>query len=208
MRFVVVLGLIGAALQPTRLPVHEERYLYVALPGQDDADTDRSIRILVFDITNDHHFVRRIPLWSADSGDGAETVRGTAASARAGSFFISTTSRLAAIDLKTDKIVWEGRYGSRCCDRVAVSPDGTTIYAPAFESPKWYVIDAATGGLRATVAVTGWPRDTMYSPDGKYAYLAAWESPVLLVSDTASHEVIKRVGPFSALLCPFTLNAR
>lgn len=208
MLFVVGLVLLGAAVQPTPPVQHEERYLYVALPGPDAADTDRSVRILVFDITKAHRFVRRIPLWSADSGDGAEVVRGTAASARTGRFFISTTSRLAAIDLKTDKIVWEGRYGSRCCDRIAVSPDGKTVYAPAFESPNWYVIDAATGGLRATVAVTGWPRDTIYSRDGKYAYLAAWESPVLSVSDTTSHEVVKRVGPFSAFLCPFTLNAR
>src|SRR5258708_9986465 len=28
------------------------------------------------------------------------------------------------------------------------------------------------------------------------------------VSDTASHEVVKSVGPFSASLCPFTLNAK
>ena len=31
---------------------------------------------------------------------------------------------------------------------------------------------------------------------------------MLSVSDTASHEVVKTVGPFSASLCPFTVNAR
>jgi hypothetical protein len=207
--FVVGLVLIGAAVEPARLPTQqEERYLYVAVPGPDDADSDRSVRILVFDITNGHRFVRRIPVWPADRGDDAEVVRGTAASARAGRFYISTTSRLGAIDLKTDKIVWEGRYENRCCDRIAVSPDGETIYAPAFESPKWYVIDAATGELRATIGVSGWPRDTVYSRDGKYAYLAAWESPMLSVSDTTSHDVVKGIGPFSAFLCPFTLNAK
>jgi DNA-binding beta-propeller fold protein YncE len=48
----------------------------------------------------------------------------------------------------------------------------------------------------------------MYSRDGKHAYLAAWESPVLSVSDASSHEIVKTVGPFSASLCPFTLNAK
>ena len=186
----------------------EQHYLYVALPGSDDADPDRSIRILVFDITNAHRFVRRIPLWPAAGGEDAEAVRGTAASARTGRLYISTTKRLAAIDLKTDKIVWERSYENHCCDRLAVSPDGQTIYAPAFGRAKWYVIHAATGELRATIGVTGWPRETMYSRDGKHAYLAAWESPVLSVSDASSHEIVKTVGPFSASLCPFTLNAK
>ena len=209
MRFVVSLVLIGVAVAPGRRPAQrEQRYLYVAVPGSDVADPDRSVRILVFDITDAHRFVRRIPVWPAARGEDAEVVRGTAASAQAGRLYISTTSRLAAIDLRTDKIVWERRYESRCCDRIAVSPDGQTIYAPAFGSPKWYVIAAATGELRAAIEVTGWPRDTIYSRDGKYAYLAVWESSMLSVSDTTSHAVVKEVGPFSAFLCPFTLNAR
>jgi len=201
--------LIAAAAEPARPPVpHEQHLLYVAVSGSNAADPDRSIRILVFDIADAHRFVRRIPVWPAGgAGDEVEMVRGAAASARTGRLFISTTSRLAAIDLRTDRIVWEKRYESRCCDRMAVSPDGQTIYAPAFGSPKWYVIAAATGELRATINVTGWPRDTVYSRDGTYAYLAAWESSMLVVSDTASHEIVRTVGPFSAFLCPFTLNA-
>lgn len=212
MRFVVALVLIGATVETTR-PFHsraqqEHRYLYVALPGSDDADPDRSVRILVFDIANAHRFVRRIPVWPAGRGDEAEVVRGTAASARAGRFYISTTRRLAAIDLKTDTIVWEKSYEAHCCDRMAVSPDGQTIYAPAFGSAKWYVIHAPTGDLRAAIGATGWPRDTIYSRDGTRVYLAAWDSPILSVSDATSHEVVKTVGPFSASLCAFTLNAR
>jgi DNA-binding beta-propeller fold protein YncE len=186
----------------------EQHYLYVALPGSDEPDPDGSVRILVFDIANAHRFVRRIPLWPAARGEDAEAVRGIAANARAGRFYISTTRRLAAIDLKTDKILWEKSYESHCCDRFALSPDGQTIYAPAFGSAKWYVVQAATGELRASVSVTGWPRDTMYSRDGKHVYLAAWDSPLLSVSDATSHEIVRTVGPFSASLCPFTLNAR
>jgi DNA-binding beta-propeller fold protein YncE len=207
MKFVFGLALIAATVGAARLPEpQEQRLLYVAVSGSGDADPDRSVRILVFDIANAHRFVRRIPVWPAGSEDG-EAVRGTAAHARTGRLFISTTRRLAAIDLKTDKIVWERTYESRCCDRLAISPDGETIYAPAFGSPKWLVIAAASGDLRAAVDVTGWPRETIYSRDGKYVYLAAWESSVLTVSDATRHEVVRQVGPFSGFLCPFTLNA-
>jgi DNA-binding beta-propeller fold protein YncE len=208
MRAVVVLILIGAVAGAVRLPAPEQRHLYVTLPGSDDADPDRSVRILVFDITNAHRFVRRIPVWPAGRGQDAEVVRGTAASVRAGRFYISTTRRLAAIDLKTDKIVWERSYEAHCCDRMAVSPDGQTIYAPAFGSAKWYVIHAPTGDLRAVIGVTGWPRQAIYSRDGTHAYLAAWDSPILSISNATSHEVVKTVGPFSASLCSFALNAR
>ena len=212
MLWVVGILLVGAGAAPVRPAAqHELRYLYVALPGPDvtprGADEDRAVRILVFDIADGYRFVRRIPVWPAGRNDAPEVVRGTAASARAGRFYIRTTSRLAAIDLSTDKIIWEKSYEGHCCDRIALSPDGQTIYAPAFGIPKWYVIAAATGELRAAISVTGWPRETIYSGDGRNAYLAAWESPMLLVSDAERHEIIKGVGPFSASLCPFTLNA-
>jgi DNA-binding beta-propeller fold protein YncE len=216
MRLMLALALLGAAAglaeersfdsraQPAP---QDQRLLYVVVSGSGGANPDRSIRILVFDIADAHRFIRRIPVWPAGGGEDVEAVRGAAVHAETGRVFISTTSRLAAIDLRTEQIVWERRYQSRCCDRLAVSPDGQTIYAPAFGSPKWYVIAAATGDLRTTIDVTGWPRDTIYSQDGKHAYLAAWESSMLAVSDTASHEVVRQVGPFSAFLCPFALNA-
>src|SRR5580765_4227111 len=118
MRFVLALVLIGAAVGAPP----EQRLLYVVVPGSGDADPDRSVRILVFDIANAHRFVRSIRLWAAGGSDG-EAVRGTAAHAPTGRLFISTTRRLAAIDLSTDKIVWERTYESHCCDRLAISPD-------------------------------------------------------------------------------------
>ncbi len=207
MRLVAGLLFVALSLAPEGTQVGTE-HLYVVLPGSDDADPDRSIRILVFDIANAHRFVRHIPLWPAARGGEAEEVRGAAASARSGRLYVSTTRRLAAIDLKTDKIVWEKSYEGHCCERVAVSPDGQTIYAPAFGSARWYVIDGASGELRSTIGVTGWPRHTMYSSDGTRAYLAAWDSPLLSVSDATRHEIVKTVGPFSASLCPFTVNTK
>src|SRR5207342_2396178 len=83
-----------------------------------------------------------------------------------------------------------------------------TIYAPASGGAKWHVIRAATGERRASVGVTGWPRETIYPRDGTRVYLAAWDSPNLSVSDAGADRLVKTVGPFSASLCPFTVNAR
>jgi DNA-binding beta-propeller fold protein YncE len=202
-----MLGLVSAALGAVSPQASERHFLYAAVPDS-DADADRSIRLLVFDIANDHRLVKRIPLWPAARADEAETVRGIAAHAPSRRVYVSTTKRLAAIDLGTDRIVWEKNYDGHCCERMAISPDGETIYAPAFGSPRWYVVHAATGEQRASIGVTGWPRTTIYSRDGRYAFLGAWDSPVLSVADTARHAVVRTVGPFGGSVCPFTVNGK
>src|SRR5262245_8857976 len=126
-RWLLILGLssgaaVGAAGQQSR----EQHLLYAAVPDS-DADADRSIRLLVFDIANGHRPVRRIALWPAAPGDEAETVRGIAAHAASGRLYVSTTKRLAAFDLVKDAIVWEKQFDAHCCERMAVSPDGDTI---------------------------------------------------------------------------------
>ncbi len=184
-------------------------YLYVAVPGTDaDATDDRAVSILVFDIGNGHRFVRRISPWAKAAVQPGELVRGIAAHVATQRLYLSTVERLAAIDLATERVVWERSYDGRCCDRHDVSPDGRTIYAPAFGKPAWYVINALDGQLITTIGVMGFPRQTIYSRDGKHAYLAAWESRVLSVVDTSTHKVIREVGPFSSFICPFTINGR
>ncbi len=207
LQLIVALLLTGAAVAAAGQQAREQRLLYVALPDS-DADVDRAIRILVFDIANSHTLVRRIALWPAAPADEAETVRGIAAHAPSRRVYVSTTKRLAAIDLGTDRIIWEKNYDGHCCERLAISPDGETIYAPAFGSPQWFVVHAATGELRASIGVTGWPRTTIYSRDGRHAFLGAWDSPVLSVADTARHAVVRTVGPFGGSVCPFTVNGK
>jgi DNA-binding beta-propeller fold protein YncE len=184
------------------------RYLYAAVPGSESEVEYRGVGILVFDIDNGHKFVKRIPTWPVPAGQQAENVRGIAANANTRKLYVSTVQRLAAFDLITEKIVWEKTYDGHCCDRIALSPDGTRIYAPAFGKPKWYVIDAANGEALSTIDVMGWPRQTIFSGDGGLAYLAAWESPILVVTSTKTHKVIREVGPFTNFVCPFTINGR
>src|SRR5262245_48777260 len=78
------------------------RQLYVALPVS-DADPDRAVRVLVFDAANAHRFVRRITLWPPSRGGDAETVRAASVHAGTGRLYLSTTTRLAAVDLKTGR---------------------------------------------------------------------------------------------------------
>jgi len=122
--------------------------------------------------------------------------------------YISTTRRLGAIDLASGTMRWEHAYRGHCCDQMAVSPNGRVLYAPAFGSPEWYVIDPATGDLVSTAHVIGWPRRTSFSRDGRLAYLSAWESNRLSIADTTSNTITREVGPFSRYLCPFTINRK
>jgi len=203
---VAALLLAIAIADPAAQPIR--RLLYVAVPGAGNENEYRGVGILVYDIDNGHKLVKRIPTWPPASGQEPEQVRGIAASASARRLYISTVKRLAAFDLLTEKIVWEKTFDGDCCDRIGLSPDGATIYAPAFGAPKWYVVDAASGALLGTVGVMGWPRQAIFSSDGAYVYLSAWESPVLSVVDTKSRKVVREVGPFTSSLCPFTINGR
>jgi DNA-binding beta-propeller fold protein YncE len=193
---------VPSAAQQTR------RFLYVAVPGAGNETEYRGVGILVYDIDKGHAFVKRIPTWPAAAGQQPEQVRGIAASAGTRRLFVSTVKRLAAFDLVTEKIVWEKTYDGTCCDRLALSPDGATIYAPAFGAPKWYVIEAATGALLATIDTMGWPRQAIFSRDGSLVFLSAWESPVLSVVDAKARKIVREVGPFTSYVCPFTINGR
>ena len=192
----------GPAAQQTR------KFLYVAVPGAGNESEYRGVGILVFDIDNGHRFIKRIATWPAEPGKQPELVRGIAADARTRRLYVSTVKRLAAFDLVTEKIVWEKTYDGRCCDRISVSPDGTTIYAPAFGAPKWHIVDAATGTILSTIDVMGWPRQAIFARDGTHVYLSAWESPVLLMVDVKSRKVLREIGPFTNYVCPFTIDGR
>ena len=212
----VALGVLLVGLAPLAAgPQQQQRYLLVGIPSHQSDQVNDGVSVLVYDVGRNHRLVKRIPIWSP--GTAEEHVRGMTLSPQRATgplvsdgprLYISTTRRLGAIDLTSGNIAWENDYGGRCCERVAVSPDGRTIYVPAFGSAHWYVVDAATGTLRSTVAVMGWPRSSAIAPDGRRAFFVPWESKALLVVDTASNEIIREVGPFSDFVCPFAINQR
>jgi DNA-binding beta-propeller fold protein YncE len=194
---------IGGAQQP-------QRFLYAGVPGVGNAANHGGVGILVFDIDHAYTFVKRIPTWRSPEGRPAEGVRGIAASAATGRLFVSTSRRLAAFDLTTDAIVWEQNYGGKCCDRMAISPDGKTLYAPAAGAPTWYVVNAADGTLITTIDKEGSPHNTIYSDDGAHAYLESQGRvpPFISVADAKTHTVVKQIGPFDDVVRPFTINGK
>ena len=205
--FLTTTGAVAAAsLTGLAAPAGRRRLLYVAQPGIRNYQQYGGVGVLVYDIDRDYAFVKRIPTWYVEPGAQADNVKGVAASAATGRLWITTIQRLACIDLATDKILWD-QAPAGGCDRLSVSPDGRTLYVPSFEGPFWNVIDGLTGELRMTVVQNSRSHNTLWSTDGTRVYLEGLASPHLTIVDAATHKVVSQVGPFSASIRPFTVNA-
>ena len=149
---ILAAGIVTAVamLAPTSSSAQDvRRYIYAAVPGVSNYEQFGGVGILVFDADNGHKFVRRIRTWDTYRREAIEPIKGIAAHAATGRLYVSTTRRLAAFDLATEKVVWQKGYDADCCDRMAVSADGKTLYVPAFHLPKWYVRPDLDGTVRA-----------------------------------------------------------
>jgi DNA-binding beta-propeller fold protein YncE len=179
--------------------------LYVASPGVRNYVEYGGVGVLVFDRDAGYRFVRRIPTFAVPAGLAAENVKGIAASAATGRLYVSTPKRLAAIDLRTEKMLWNREY-EMGCDRMALSPDGKLLYVPSFEGPIWRVVDGATGESITTITTNSGAHNTVFGLDGSRAYLAGLRSPLLRVADPRTHTVVAEVGPFGNSIRPFTVS--
>ena len=205
MRVQCLLILATSFLLPSHGSAKEKHYIYLASPGIRNYVQYGGVGVLVFDMDKGHKFVKRIPTWNVPAGQAAENVKGIAASAKTGKIFVSTPHRIAAIDILTEKMVWEKSYEGGC-DRMAISPDGKILYVPSFEGPHWNVLNAVTGDLIAKVEPKSGAHNTIYSLDGTRVYMAGLRSPVLSIADTSTHTIVKTVGPFANSIRPFTVN--
>jgi hypothetical protein len=198
----------GSADEPrgTRDNASAKRLLYVAAPGVRDYLEYGGHGLLVFDIDQGHKFVRRIKTAGVNAEGKPLNVKGICASADTRRVYISTIKQLMCLDLVTDKLLWEKEYEGGC-DRMALSPDGAVIYLPMLEGPTWHVVDAANGDVIAKVTPNSGSHNTISGPSGRAAYLAGLKSPLLTVADTRSHTAARTVGPFSAAVRPFTIDA-
>ena len=204
------------------------RYLYVATPGIRHYLGYGGHGILVFDIENNHKFVKRIKtegfrqdnsvspnananpnvnmdLYRPRTG-APSNVKGVAVSVPLNSIYVSTLESVQRIDLATEKIIWEKRYEGGA-DRMSISPDGKIMYLPSLEKTFWNVVDCETGEIIAPkIEVVKRAHNTIYGPSGNFAYLADIASPLLHVADTKTHTIVKKVGPFGNGIRPFTIN--
>jgi DNA-binding beta-propeller fold protein YncE len=112
---------------------------------------------------------------------------------------------MIAIDAITGKTIWDKTYEGGC-DRMAISPDGKTLYVPQLEGPAWHVVNAATGAVIATIETKSGSHNTIWSADGQHVYLAGLHSPLLSIADAKTNTVTSTVGPFADVIRPFTVN--
>jgi DNA-binding beta-propeller fold protein YncE len=218
--FIVVLA--AAMPVPRTHGQQTQRFLYAALPGVGGGNNISygGAGILVFDIDRGHKLVKRIPLQGVPPapdpnaagrgrGNAQEAIKGIAAHAGSARLYVSTSRRVAAYDLLTDKLVWEQRYENRGTDRVAVSPDGKTLYAPVLGQPKWVVADAASGAPIATIDKPGTAHNTLFSDDGARVYFESQgNTRTMSVVDAKTRAIVKEIGPFGNIVRPFTFNGK
>ena len=208
-RRVLCLAACAAALSapanPPRAAGAEKHLLYAAVPGIRNYVEYGGIGVLVYDMDDGHRLLRRIPTFPFESGVEPENVKGVAANAATGRLYVSTIRRVAAIDLATEKMVWNKTYEGGA-DRIALSPDGRILYVPSLEGPHWHAVDAMTGEVIAKIVTGSGAHNTIYGPDGKRVYLAGLKSPTLAIADPKTHKVVGGVGPFSSAIRPFTIN--
>lgn len=201
----ILLGLV--ALAPSRARAEEKRYLYVAVPGIRNYLEYGGHGVLVFDIDRGHQFVKRIKSAGIGPDGKPDNVKGICASASTGRLYVSTIRTLTCFDLAREAILWERPYEGGC-DRMAIAPDGRTIYLPSFEKAHWHVLDAMSGDVIAKIVPNSGAHNTIYGLDGKHAYLAGLNSPLLTIADATAHKAERTCGPFAASIRPFTINGR
>jgi DNA-binding beta-propeller fold protein YncE len=208
--FIVVLSTLTLILIHSGLPstrANERHLLYVAVPGIRNYAEWGGVGVLVYDIDDRHRLLRRLQTLAVTPGEPPEAVKGICASARTGRLYVSTPKRLICIDLVTEKLLWNHEYEGGC-DRMSISPDGSTIYLPNLEGDYWNVIDATTGDIVRKINTHSGSHNTIYGLDGRRVYLAGLRSRVLSVADARTHSITKSVGPFGDSIRPFTVNGR
>ena len=204
--FITLICLLAFAQNPLKAQ-NNKRYLYVAVPGIRDYLGYGGHGILVFDINNNHKFVKRIKTQGLHPDNTPSNVKGIAVSLPLNSLYISTLESLQRIDLSTEKIIWEKQFEGGC-DRMSISPDGLTMYLPSLENEFWNVIDCKDGNIIKKIQVNKRAHNTIYSQSGNAVYLDDIASPWLYIADAKNHILSDKIGPFSNYVRPFTVNGK
>ncbi|KAA2243275.1 hypothetical protein F0L74_12245 [Chitinophaga agrisoli] len=199
----------GAPAHTTEEPgkAGEKHYLYVATPGIRDYLGFGGHGLLVFDMDNNHRFVKRISTKGLHPNGKPSNVKGIAVSIPLNSIYVSTLESLQRIDLTTEKVVWEKFYEAGC-DRMSISPDGLTMYLPSLENKFWNVVDCKTGDVIKKIEVYRRAHNTIYGPSGKRVYLDDLASPWLYIADPQTNSIVSKVGEFNNHIRPFTINGK
>lgn len=186
---------VSTATTPTTGVSH---YIYAAQSGGG---------IKVYDLDNGHALVKSLqPVATAPDSK----VFGICAAVSTGRLYVAYgAGRMYALDLLTDKLIWDRSYGSSV-DRMDIAVDDRKIYMPPGEKSGAnhnLVIDGDTGDVVTQVSTTLNPHDTLCSATGPRAYLETVTSKYVSVVDTRTNQVQRQIGPFGDSVRPFVFNA-
>jgi hypothetical protein len=206
-----LLALLASATPPSlaqdrpAAPMENGTYVYAAVPGVGSDMKKGGDGVVVFDADHDFRFVKRIALPTL-RGRPPEIAKGIVASVATGMLYVTETNRLIALDLASDRLLWMQAYDGWCCDRPDISPDNQILYVPALDHPAWNIVSSLNGQLIATLPMPARGHNTIFSPHGDRVYLSP-ESATLFVADARRNTVVGEIGPFSARVRPFVINA-
>jgi DNA-binding beta-propeller fold protein YncE len=203
----------GAATAPARRGPNDSfrprarHLLYITEPGSlEKPGWANGVGIIVLDVNDGYHFVKRIPTWEYAGSMSPEQVSGVAASPVTNLIYVAARGRLAAIDMGTDKMVWSVTLDGKCCERPQVTPDGKIVVVGGDLQDYWYEVDAVTGKLIGKLDAPLSPNshNLNLSADGKTAYMSP-NNKVMTISDIKSRKIIKTI-PFPDNIRVFVLN--
>ncbi len=196
-------ALIPGVATPSAQAVLSGQYLYAA---QDDGT------IHVYDINHAHRPVKIINVFPC-----CVDVRGAAAAAPTHRFYVmynaASQGHLVAVDLLTDKVLWNIVEHTPGVDRGDVTPNGKTIFLPTWESdartPYELVIDAITGAVVGRIPLPFRSHDTVVSLDGKRVFMET-KSPTatLYIADTSTYKITGVITGYccGGVLQPYAIN--
>ena len=185
----------------------QKELIYVTLPGTLEGSPDANgSGIVVLDAKNNYNFVKRIPTWFYPAAKNPEQIAGVTASPVTQMIYVAARGRLGAIDLNTEKMVWENAYDGQCCERPQISPDGSFMYVGSDLKDFWYVVNPRTGALITKVVNPGQSNthNLNFSADGKTAFMSP-NGKTMAIADTATNKLIKQIT-FPDNIRVFVLN--
>ena len=176
-------------------PPREKELIYVVLPGTLEGSWDQNGNgIVVLDAANNYTFIKRIPTWEVPASSFPLQVSGVDASPATQMIYVAARGRMCAINLQTEKMVWDNAYDGNGFERPQVGPDGSFMYVGSNLKDYWYVVNPTTGDLITKVYSPKSPdaHNLNLSLDGKIAFMAP-NGPIMGLADTTTNKLIKTI---------------
>jgi DNA-binding beta-propeller fold protein YncE len=171
--------------------------IYAAVPGS----------IVVLDAKDNYSFVKRINFQWRPAPIAPESVSAMMANPVTNMIYVSTRGHLIAVDLLTEKVVWDNAYEpGTCCERGEITPDGLTLVVGSDLKNFHRVIDAKTGEVKGTIPtpMSMFNHNMNLSLDGKTDF-AAPNGVTMTIADVPSRKPIKTIT-FSDHIRVFVIN--